>query len=425
MNTGRALSLGIGLLAVGCQDFKVVLGCNATGPIADNTVADATTTVVDAGASSTDTGINSTDTGASAGDAGSIVSDATATADAAPDVTGADTAAAEAATATSESGTATALSCQPGGAGLSNCGLLSESCCASLEVSGGTFFRTFTNNGCGPTGESDPATVSSFRLDKYLVTVGRFRQFVAAWNGGWVPQAGAGKHTYVNNGNGLTAPGGVSEPGWVASDKQYVAPTDANLACAVNDPEFLPNLAPGSQYSTWTSRPGSQESLPINCVNWYEAYAFCIWDGGFLPSEAEWEYAAFGGSAQLEYPWGSTPPGSGNQYAIFACDYPTASGTCTGPANIAPVGSAPLGAGLWGHLDLLGNLFEWNLDWYAANYVNPCSDCANLTAPSPLARVVQGGDFNSSTFYLPPGKRRDSPTDAYAYAYGIRCARTP
>ncbi|MGO9835775.1 MAG: SUMF1/EgtB/PvdO family nonheme iron enzyme [Polyangiaceae bacterium] len=37
----------------------------------------------------------------------------------------------------------------------------------------------------------------------------------------------------------------------------------------------------------------------IDCVNWYESYTFCIWDGGFLPSEAEWEYAAGGGSHSL------------------------------------------------------------------------------------------------------------------------------
>ena len=48
----------------------------------------------------------------------------------------------------------------------------------------------------------------------------------------------------------------------------------------------------------------------MNCVNWFEAYAFCIWDGGFLPSDTEWEYAAAGGSLQREYPWGSTAPGT-------------------------------------------------------------------------------------------------------------------
>jgi formylglycine-generating enzyme required for sulfatase activity len=43
--------------------------------------------------------------------------------------------------------------------------------------------------------------------------------------------------------------------------------------------------------------------VPINCVTWHEAYAFCIWDGGFLPTEAEWELAASGGEERV-FPYG-------------------------------------------------------------------------------------------------------------------------
>jgi formylglycine-generating enzyme required for sulfatase activity len=78
-------------------------------------------------------------------------------------------------------------SCALGGPGMTNCGTGddgTESCCTSIEVEGGTYYRTYGNDGGGPTGEADPASVSSFRLDKYLVTVGRFRQFVTAWDGG-------------------------------------------------------------------------------------------------------------------------------------------------------------------------------------------------------------------------------------------------
>jgi len=77
--------------------------------------------------------------------------------------------------------------CAPGGPGLTDCGESHESCCTSLPVPGGTFYRTYKNTGHGPTGKADPATVSSFRLDKYLVTVGRFRQFVNARLAGYVP----------------------------------------------------------------------------------------------------------------------------------------------------------------------------------------------------------------------------------------------
>ena len=318
----------------------------------------------------------------------------------------------------------TGKSCQGGGPGLSDCGSNRESCCTSLDVAGGAYFRTYDLDAIGnasvpadgeATGLADPAMVSGFRLDKYLVTVGRFRQFVAAWNGGagYTPPAGSGKHTHLNGGSGLNATTGGYEPGWVAADDGNIAPTDTNLAC---DPAS----------ATWTTAAGSQENLPINCVNWYEAYAFCIWDGGFLPSEAEWGYAAAGGSQQREYPWGSTDPGTSNQYAIYDSDY-------TGnPTYVAPVGTATLGAGLWGQLDLAGDLTEWNLDWYSA-YVDPCTDCADTAAangtpaiPVESCRVYRGSDFEVFAVWLFPNPLRlcYPPTNRIPIV-GFRCARTP
>ncbi len=301
-----------------------------------------------------------------------------------------------------------------------------ESCCTSLEVTPNDFYyRTYANSGSGPTGEADPASVSAFRLDKYLVTVGRFRQFVNAVSppdgaAGWAPTAGSGKHTHVNGGHGLVDVAGDAgvayEPGWVALDN--FVPTSASLS-SCSGPTF-------TNGPTWTSTPGSQEKLPINCVNWYESYAFCIWDGGFLPSEAEWEYAAAGGSQQREYPWGSTAPGTNSQYAIYGCYYPNGSGTCTSDVtNIAPVGTATDGGGLWGQLDLAGNLAQWTLDWYAGSYVNPCADCANLTPATD--REPRGGYFDStsSSMWLPPDRGFGALPAGDSYDLGFRCARTP
>jgi formylglycine-generating enzyme len=308
-------------------------------------------------------------------------------------------------------------SCAVGAGGTTNCGTSSslESCCTSPAVTGGTYHRTYTNSGDGGTGEADPASVTGFRLDKYDVTVGRFRQFVNAWAGGagYTPPAGSGKHTHLNGGQGLTnseSPG-TFEPGWVASDNGNIAPTNTNLACQAT-------------YATWTSTSGNHESLPINCVNWFESYAFCIWDGGFLPSESEWEYAAAGGSQQREYPWGTTAPGTASQYAIYGCYYPSGTGSCTAVTNIAPVGSATSGAGLWGQLDLAGNMWQWTLDVYNGAYVNPCTDCAYFSSVA-SGGVLRGGSYPGPAASLVPVIRNNLPPTDRNANFGFRCARTP
>jgi formylglycine-generating enzyme len=236
----------------------------------------------------------------------------------------------------------------------------------------------------------------------------------------WLPQAGSGKHAYLNEGKGLqngpSGPTGSWEGGWYSSDDSKIAPTNANLNC---DPANYGTFV--TPTATWTDLAGSDENLPINCVTWQEAYAFCIWDGGFLPSEAEWEYAGAGASAQREYPWGSTDPGTGNQYAIYNCDYPpNGAGAC----DTAPVGTAALGAGRWGQLDLAGEVFEWTLDWYAS-YVDPCTDCARLTATSD--RADRGGSFGfggNASYLFASSRHHDAPTTRFNYV-GFRCARTP
>ena len=301
-------------------------------------------------------------------------------------------------------------SCAPGGPGMTDCGPGGESCCTSLRVTGGTYFRTYRNSGGGPTGENDPATVSDFRLDKYQVTVGRYRQFASAWTGGWRPAAGAGKHAYLTAG-GLATTAGGTETGW---DATWNGATDVNPTTA--------SLTRGSfcdsTHATWTaSATGGHESLPINCVNWFESYAFCIWDGGFLPSEAEWGYAAAGGAEQRQYPWGTAAPGTMNQYAIYNTNY-TANST-----DVAPVGTATSGAGKWGQLDLAGEVWEWVLDW-KQTYVNPCTDCVNLTAAQ--FHIVRGDNFGGSLNNLMPIVRGGDVADPGRDSnFGVRCARAP
>jgi formylglycine-generating enzyme required for sulfatase activity len=156
-------------------------------------------------------------------------------------------------------------------------------------------------------------------------------------------------------------------------------------------------------------------------LSWYDAHAFCIWDGGFLPSEAEWNYAAAGGSEQRLYPWGSAPPGANATLAIYDCCYAGPCSAC-GVHSIAPVGSAPSGNGKYGQADLAGNLLEWNLDW-AAEYPTPCNDCAQLTTAA--GKSNRGGDFYYKAASLVTSVRNTFAPTIRLNDLGARCARAP
>jgi formylglycine-generating enzyme required for sulfatase activity len=85
--------------------------------------------------------------------------------------------------------------------------------------------------------------------------------------------------------------------------------------------------------------------------------------------------------------------------------------------------TAPLKTALWGQLDLAGDVYEWNLDWYDNPYVNPCTDCAYLTPTS--GRMFLGGSFIfAAAGLLPTVPGGDTPVGRNSTT-GFRCARTP
>jgi formylglycine-generating enzyme required for sulfatase activity len=291
-------------------------------------------------------------------------------------------------------------------------------------VPAGTFDRNY--DGVTISQMDGHATVSGLRIDRFEITVGRFRQFVNASAQGWLPPSGSGKHVHLNDGRGLLSTGGGAAPsyedGWDTSWNGNLATTgagwDANLSC--------------NALATWTASPGANENRPINCIDWYDAYAFCIWDGGFLPSDAEWNYAASGGSEQRVFSW-SVPPAS----TTIDCTYANYGGGANGPAHYcAPGGTndvgseSPRGDGRWGHSDLGGNVWEWVLDYGTGG---SCLDCANLSPPPPTSspgppasdlRMIRGGGLGAG-FSLTASSVSGAPATDRNIEQGARCARSP
>jgi len=222
--------------------------------------------------------------------------------------------------------------------------------------------------------------------------------------------------TIIPNGAGKN-PNNPADTGWDAAN--WNASLDGDAA------QLKTALALCGPYSSWTDTPGTAlaESRPLDCLNWFEAQAFCIWDGGRLPTEAEWNYAAAGGTEQRIYPWGLTAPGADANLANYKCYYGSPSGTCSGVASIAPVGSIAAGNGKWGQSDLAGGVYEWTQDWFGV-YPATCNNCAVLA--SGTVRVIRGGGFlDAAAAQLVSARANNGPAiHNNFYDIGARCART-
>lgn len=266
-----------------------------------------------------------------------------------------------------------------------------EDCCASIPLPEGDVQRLalYTNS------DFHTVHVGPYRLDKYEVTVGRMRAFFEAMGGNVqanAPLPGAGAHPRIAN-SGWRSSFDVRLPSsWAEINARLGA-----AGCFIGGD----NTDGGS--ATWTSTPGPYEELPIVCIDWYTLWAFCIWDGGRLPTDAEWTYAARGGDEGRTYAWG----GNGMQLlwprdadklvsSLLSLDdnlYRFTVGTpffttdaqghvIDGPAHMARPGSKT-GNGRWGHADLTGNVLEYMLDVAPVPEQDCATDCANVSFPDP------------------------------------------
>lgn len=160
---------------------------------------------------------------------------------------------------------------------------------------------------------------------------------------------------------------------------------------------------PGTAWECTFGAPG-KERYPVNCVSWDLATAYCAWAGKRLPTEAEWEWAARGGTAARRFPWGDDLPS--DQLCWNGDCNSLGKGMRRGPC---PVGSFPRGDSPEGLRDMAGNVQEWT-----------------STVWKGTARVCRGGTWAHENF-------EDLLTSRRAYysvgfrdgATGFRCAMSP
>ena len=231
--------------------------------------------------------------------------------------------------------------------------------------------------------------LSAFYIDRYQVTNQEFEAFIKATNyvttaeevgGGWVYKAGASDWAFTKGAN------------------------------------WRHPLGPGSSITHAMDHP-------VVLVSWYDATAYAAWVGKRLPTESEWEVAARSGTTPGTIPIKN--PNEDNSANMWQGHWPDYNTLKNGYYYTAPVGAFP--ATQWGLYDMLGNAWEWTMDWYTDNIEERGLSEPNPTGP-PIGekRVARGGSWFCSPNYCAayyPGFRGKSPPNYAFNNVGFRCAK--
>jgi formylglycine-generating enzyme len=166
------------------------------------------------------------------------------------------------------------------------------------------------------------------------------------------------------------------------------------------------------------------ETHPVVGVSWHNARALCAWltdkerqagrlpaDYEYrLPTEAQWEYAARGGSQSQGY--GFSGSNSIDEVAWYAIN----SGDHTHP--VAQKRGNELGL-----FDMSGNVWEWCWDWYGTYASGPATDPAGPATGT--TRVFRGGSWIYLSPYCRMAFRHNNTPTLASSSIGFRVVLAP
>lgn len=277
-----------------------------------------------------------------------------------------------------------------------------------------------------------PVSVDGFWIDHHPVTNAQFAAFVDATGHVTTAEVPPDPADY---------PGALPELLHAASLVFVLPPGPVDLCDVSNWWAFV-------RGADWRQPTGPGSSItglddhPVVHVSFADAAAYAEWAGKHLPTEAEWEHAARGGLEGAEYAWGDEyMPGAKPMANTWQGQFPWRNDMVDGWLRTSPIGSFPPNG--YGLVDMIGNVWEWTSDWYAARHpdavqhaccipANPRGadrdgsvDPAQPEIPIPR-KVIKGGSHLCAPNYCRryrPAARFPEAIDTSTSHLGFRCIK--
>ena len=298
-----------------------------------------------------------------------------------------------------------------------------------VRLPGGTF-RMGSDRHYPEEGPVNRVSLSPFWIDRAPVTNDQFRQFVKATGYETVAEIAPDPRDYPGALPHMLKPGSLV----FATPRYPVDLTDWSQWWRF---EF------GANWRRPNGRGRSNAGLgdhPVVHLAYADAEAYAAWAGKELPTEAEWEYAARGGLDGAEFAWGDElTPGGRHMANTWQGEFPHQNLAADGYSRTSPVTAFPPNG--YGLFDMIGNVWEWTADWYAARHVpdTPKACCIptnprgareadsydQCAAGARIPRkVVKGGSHLCAPNYCRryrPAARHAQPVDTGMSHVGFRC----